>query len=304
MRKKADKKLRYACILAEFCLPFSIGREPVSEKNVSFSRLHCGKKGIYKFNHIGVHNMKCKRAKVFILSGIVSCLLAGCGNEIPALTEEEASLIAVYAADMLLENSRESASRLMDTEAETTRRKELAEKVENLRQKQTAEEEEEKKTSEAGKGKSPAGSAAVSAGTESIAGFIGLDGFQVSYDGYEIKNSYQADEEEELAMVFDASSGKNLLIVKLSVTNISDSPAVADVLSQDMLFSINDGAGINSMALMTMLLNDFAYAQDEIGAGESRQYVLITEIDKNITEAGSLTLQMKKGDERMNVTLQ
>lgn len=237
-----------------------------------------------------------------IVLGIVSCLLTGCGNVIPELTEEESSLIVTYAADVLLENSRENTSRLMDTEAETTRRNELAEKVANLKKEQAAEEEEEKKKQEA-EG-SLSGTAPVSVGTENIAGFIGLDGFQVSYDGYEIGKSYQTEEGAEWEPTFDAPQGRNLLILKFKVTNISGVTAVADVLSKDMLFSVKGESGISSMALMTMLLNDFTYAQDEIGAGESKQYVLIAYIDENITEAGTLTLQMKKGDERMNVTLQ
>lgn len=247
--------------------------------------------------------MKFKTAKIFIISGTVSCLLMGCGNVIPELTETEASLIATYAADALLENSREKTSRLIDTEAETTRRAELAEKVENLKKKQTEEEEAAEEISETGG--STAGTAEnLSEKVENIADFIGLDGFQVSYDGYEIKKSYQEDDGAEWEPTFDASPGKNLLVVKLKVTNISGATAVADVLSKDMLFSINGDGGINGMALVTMLLNDFTYAQDEMEAGESKQYVLITQIDENITEAGSLTLQMKKGDERANVVLQ
>lgn len=237
-----------------------------------------------------------------IVLGIVFCLLTGCGNVIPELTEEETTLIATYAADMILENSRENTSRLMDTEAETVRRNELAEKVANLKKEQAVEEEEEKKSQE--EGGTSSGTALVSVGTENIADFIGLDGFQVSYDGYEIKKSYQEDDGAEWEPTFDASPGKNLLIVKLKVTNISGTTAVADVLSKDMLFSINGDGGINGMALITMLLNDFTYVQDEMEAGESKQYVLITQIDENITEAGSLTLQMKKGDERVNVALQ
>lgn len=237
-----------------------------------------------------------------IVLGIVFCLLTGCGNVIPELTEEETSQIATYAADVLLENSRENTSRLMDTEAETTRLNELAEKVANLKKEQAVEEEEEEKSQEAGGTSS--GTAFVSVGTENIAGFIGLDGFQVSYDGYEIGKSYQTEEGAEWEPTFDAPQGRNLLILKLKVTNISGVTAVADVLSKDMLFSVKGESGISSMALMTMLLNDFTYAQDEIGAGESKQYVLIAYIDENIMEAGSLTLQMKRGDERMNVTLQ
>lgn len=241
------------------------------------------------------------RRKMIVL-GIVSCLLTGCGNVIPELTEEEASLIATYAADVLLENSRESTSRLVDTEAETARRNELAEKVANLKKEQVFEEAEEEKSRET-EGTSSE-TALVSVGTENIAGFIGLDGFQVSYDGYEIGKSYQAEEGAEWEPTFDAPQGRNLLILKLKVTNISGVTAVADVLSKDMLFSVKGDGGISGMALMTMLLNDFTYAQDEIGAGESKQYVLITYINEDITEVGGLTLQMKKGDERMNVTLQ
>lgn len=250
-------------------------------------------------------NMKRKYGKKVMICCAVSCLLTGCGNVIPELTEEEASLISTYAADALLNNSREDLSRLMDTEAETQRRNELAEKVADLKKQQAIEEEEEKEEAQKAEGSAGAGgSAAGSERVENIASFIGLDGFQVSYDGYEIKKSYQAEEDSEWEPAFDASPGKNLLIVKLKVTNISDYPAVADVMSKNMLFSISGEGGINGMALVTMLLNDFAYAQDEIGAGESKQYVLITQIDESITEAGSLKLQMKKGDERMNVELQ
>lgn len=247
--------------------------------------------------------MKMKYGMKVMIFCAVSCLLTGCGNVIPELTEEEASLIATYAADALLDNSREDVSRLMDTGAETQRRNELAAKVEDLKKQQAIEEEEEKEEAQGTEG-SGGGSAVSDESVENIAGFIGLDGFQVSYDGYEIKKSYQTEEESEWEPAFDASPGKNLLIVKLKVTNISEYPAVADVMSKNMLFSISGEGGINGMALMTMLLNDFAYAQDEIGAGESRQYVLITQIDESITEAGSLRLQMKKGDERMNVGLQ
>ena len=66
--------------------------------------------------------MKTENLKKILAAGMVSCLLTGCGNVIPELTEEEASLIATYAADVTLSHSRESdASRLIDTEAETAR---------------------------------------------------------------------------------------------------------------------------------------------------------------------------------------
>lgn len=250
--------------------------------------------------------MKTGNLKKIMVLGMVSCLLTGCGNVIPELTEEEASMIATYAADVTLSHSRESTSRLMDTEAETARLEELSKKIEEMQKEKAAEEEKEEesgaKTAEYTSGAGTAGENLQT--VENIANFIGLDGFQVSYDGYEIKKTYAVDETEEWEPTFDATTGKNLLIVKLKVTNISGAPAVADVLSKDMMFSIEGDNGINSMALVTMLLNDFAFAQEELDAGESRQYVLTTQIDEGITEVGSLSLHMKKGDENMIVALQ
>lgn len=246
--------------------------------------------------------VKLRNAKKIMVFGAISCLLTGCGNAIPELTEEEASMIATYAADVVLESSKEGASRLIDTEEETARREELAAKIEQLKKEQALEEEETGQTDEAGQ---PSYSTASGVQrVEDIADFVGLDGFQVSYGGYEIVKSYAADEEEEWEPTFDASAGKNLLVIKLNVTNTTDAPAVADVLSKDMMFSIRGDNSISNMAYVTMLLNDFSSAQDEIGAGESRQYVLITQIDESITEVNSLSLHMKKGDESADAVLQ
>ena len=249
--------------------------------------------------------MKIRDAKMIIAAAMVSCMLVGCGNEIPELTEGEASLIATYAADVTLGHNKESSSRLIDTAAETARLEELAAKVEALEEKKVQEEEEAETELETGQPFTTADG--VQEGmqkAENIAEFIGLEGFQVSYDGYEIAKSYAADSSDEWEPTLDATEGQNLLIVKLKVTNMSGESAVADVLSKDMMFSINGDNGIGGMAFVTMLLNDFAFAQDEMEAGENRQYVLITQIDEGITETSSLSLHMKKGDESMIVKLQ
>lgn len=247
-------------------------------------------------------SMRIGAVKKIAALGLASCLLTGCGSVIPELTEEEASLIATYAADVVLASSKESNSRLIDTEEEAAKREELSEKVEEFKKKQAAEEEETDKTDETG-GPEYSTASGVQR-VENIADFVGLDGFQVNYEGYEIEKSYAADTEEEWEPTFDATSGKNLLVIKLNVTNMTDAPAVADVLSKNMMFSVRGDNGINGMTYVTMLLNDFSSAQDEIGAGESRQYVLITQIDEDITEVGSLSLHMKKGDEVADAILQ
>ena len=244
--------------------------------------------------------VRVRNAKKIMILGAVTCLLTGCGNAIPELTEEEASLIATYAADVVLESSKEGGSRLMDTEKEKARLEELSAKIEQLKKDKASQEEES--TQETGQ---PSYSTASGVQrVENIADFIGLEAFQVNYEGYEIVKSYAADREAEWEPTFDASAGKNLLVLKFNATNMTDAPAVLDVLNKDTMFSIRGDNGINNMSYVTMLLNDFSSAQDEIGAGESRQYVLITQIDETITEVGSLSLHMKKGDESADALLQ
>ncbi len=64
------------------------------------------------------------------------------------------------------------------------------------------------------------------------------------------------------------------------------------------------GSTVNGTVLMTMLLNDFAYAQEEIDAGQNREFVLIIQVDETVTEVNTLSLYMKKDDEGMTVKLQ
>lgn len=254
--------------------------------------------------------MRKKWLKECMIAGMAACILTGCGNTIPELTEEEASLVATYAADAVLQFSKNNDSRLLDTEKEGARREELEKRVEEIRE-QMKEEEQEEEQEEAGQSGSMGSvgdSAVPAAGVESIASFIGLDGFEVSYGGYEIKESYAENEFDEWDPTIEATEGKNLLIVKLDVTNTKDTPAVADVLSKNVMFHISgedmSGSTVNGTAMMTMLLNDFAYAQEEIEAGQNKEFVLMIQVDETVTEVNTLSLYMKKDGEGMTVKLQ
>ncbi len=253
--------------------------------------------------------MRKKWLKGCMIAGMAACILTGCGNTIPELTEEEASLVATYAADALLQFSKNNDSRLLDTEKEGARREELEKRVEEIRKQMKEEEQEEQEeTGQSGSMGNVGDSAVPAAGVESIAPFIGLDGFEVSYGGYEIKESYAENEFDEWDPTIEATEGKNLLIVKLNVTNTGDMPAVVDVLSKNVMFHISgtdmSGSTVNGTAMMTMLLNDFAYAQEEIDAGQNREFVLMIQVDETVTEVNTLSLYMKKDDEGMTVKLQ
>ncbi len=250
--------------------------------------------------------MKKNFLKKCIILGMTASILTGCGNVIPELTEEEASLVATYAADAVLQFSVENESRLMDTEKETARREEMEKKVAEIRE-QLAKEEEELEEEAMAQGGGTGSDASSAQGAADIASFIGLDGFEISYAGYELQKSYPP-EQEDWELTIDATQGMNLLVVKMNATNTGSAPAVLDMVSKDMLFHIDGKTGngdvVGGTALMTMLLSDFAFAQDEIGAGESREYVLMIQVEETITEMDSLSLYMKKDGESMTVNLQ
>lgn len=254
--------------------------------------------------------MKKKLIGKSIVLGMSVCLLSGCGNTIPELTDEQASLVATFAADVLLSHSDADDSRLIDTEQEALRREEIEQKAAEIRKQMDAEAAQEEKQDQSRQGasaKSGGGYAANEAGPEAIAPFIGLDGFTVDYAGYEISPSYEESGSGGWNPTIDAADGMNLLILKFNVSNSSGTSAVLDVLSQNMTFRVSgideSGNEISGGAGMTMLLNDFANAQDEMQAGESREYVLMIEIGNTVTEVNHLSLFMKKGEETMTVQM-
>ena len=260
-----------------------------------------------------------KRKQILILGSLCLCVLlgSGCGNQIPEMDAAQENKVTQFATDILLPKTR---SRLVDTEKEGILRAEKARKdaeiqlkIKNMKQAEAAAEAEKKEEGSDASvenlaGESPA-PATVMHSVGEIASFLGMDGFEITYDGFEITDEYvdNIGDSGDWMPTVTASKGYHLLVVKLGVINRTEEAKVADVINTRASFRISaetDGAKNGGSSLMTMLLSDFTILKEELAPGEAREYVVITQVPSSVSYADSISLVIKRDGESFHVGLQ
>ncbi|MBQ8528020.1 MAG: hypothetical protein IJ429_06045 [Lachnospiraceae bacterium] len=219
--------------------------------------------------------------------------LTGCKNQIPEMTEEENALITEYAAGLLLKYHADYEGRIVDTSVPPEEKPIVPETVteevapENLEEEAQPEDtiissntiEEDAKPS------------------LSIAQILGVDGFDIKYQAFEVCDNYPADESsaEELFFSMKAGTGNKLLVLKMEITNMASQESALDILSMsDLSCKIIINGSKTQRAYVSMLENDFMAVSRSFAAGESYEAVIITEMPE--TEAQEITsvgLQLK-----------
>ena len=105
-----------------------------------------------------------------------------------------------------------------------------------------------------------------------------------------------------LFFVMNATEGNKLLVLKFQAENLSDGENSLDIAQSGTRFKIVVN-GTEKNALTTMLLNDLAYYQKTLNAGESQEVVLICEIPES-EEVSSLGLVMKNEETSTEISLE
>lgn len=247
---------------------------------------------------------------------LISVLLSGCGNQIPEYSEEDTNSIMQYAADILLE-SKDSNTRLIDTAAEKSRRDAIAQKAAEVQAKidaQKAATEKAKQEAQANLDATPvidntdtdSENNNTNATIEELASFLELENVSLSYAGAELTQTYVDASEEDTDWVpeIDATTGYQLLVINIEVTNTSNQVVTADVLSQNVDFRLSLNGEYGGATLMTMLLSDFSLLKDSIEAEQTIKYVLIVQVPESVTEINQVTLTAQKESESITVSLQ
>ena len=235
-----------------------------------------------------------KYIKMLVAGTALILLLTGCGNQIPDMTEEQMQMVGEYAAITLLKYDADHRSRLVDMsviEVHDAREKEIQEKMAQLQA--TIEPEgmkpvEETPTMEAGQG------------TENSSSGIRLEefynfpeGMNIIYQGEEICDSYSGDASVD-AFSLDATQGKKLLLLKFEITNQTGNNQQIELFSKSTVYRVTINESYSKNALTTMLTDDMSTYMGTVSAGESKEVVLIAEIDKNSAETiTSVSLNFK-----------
>ena len=235
--------------------------------------------------------------------GLSACLLlSGCGNAIPELTEVQQDMITEYAVGTVLKYSANYDDKIIRKELEKTEEAE-AEVTEQEQQESVEEEKEELRVPEISEEEQqdvPTVSANESAPSQSLETFLATDGFRVEFQESEICDAYSGADDDVVAFELKASEGNHLLVLKYSVSNITDQEQQFDVLSKNVKAKIF-AAGNNRSALLTMLDNDLLHADTMIAANETRTFVILTEI-KADAEVGEIVLTLVNNGEKAKYT--
>lgn len=234
------------------------------------------------------------------LAVVCSALIAtGCGNSIPEMTEEQQELVVEYAAGVVLKHDKNYEGKLVELTLEEDDAKET----------ETSSLKEDEEVSEIVE--SEAEDVVVIDNTENleettytIESFLQLDTVRITYMGYEISDFYpNENESDDLYFIMNATDGNKLLILKFLTENISDMDAELNIAKSNVRFKI-DVDGVTKNALTTMLLNDLAYYNGTLAAGESTELILVCEVSEmQSEEISSLSLIVKSVDNTATISL-
>lgn len=246
---------------------------------------------------------------VFLSLLIAGAFLTGCGqNEMVELSEEQQTQVAEYAAGLLLKYASNYHSRLVDSEEELIALADKRAHKEELQAKANAmkqQEDQEEQAAEVSNNQSTgvvdmSGDSAANVTMEDILDTVSVT---ITYNGYELLDSYPEESEDNYVFAMDATQGNKLLVMHFTMTNVTAESMEVDIASTGCKFLCKvNGEGYHNV-LTTMLLNDLAAYKGTVDAGTSQDVVLVLEVSED-TQIQSLELLMKKGTQQVKMSLE
>lgn len=249
-----------------------------------------------------------KKGKLIGVLALVMCVMTGCVDHMPEMTQEQSDLIAEYAADLLLKYSPNYEYRLADellivegsTEVspeETTAEVETEEPVmsetqqeekESIHVETDIEVTQEEETQETKTQVEPASITDVD-----LAELFALEGLKLSYDSYEVCSSYP-NKPESSGFTVSAAEDSALLIVHFTVENVSKEQVQCDLFEAGVDLSVNVNKSGEQSVLNTLLTNDITTFIETMDASDKQEIVAVFEIEAE-EEIENLTMKISKG---------
>ena len=237
-----------------------------------------------------------KKVSVLLCALTAALLTAGCGGEIPDLTQEETDLIAEYAAGILLKYDRDQINRLVDipeydeeTEEEELQPEEVEEQTEDEESTAVVDVSQDEETEPV---------------VSSVEQYYGVPNVMITYTGYEVTDSYPPSSEgDDLVFSMEATPGTQLLVLKFNAQNLSGEDQALNMLGYGARFRVSVNGESSKGALATMLVNDMQTYNDVIPANSSVELVSIVEIPQG-TNVGSIDMILRGGEQDATLNLQ
>lgn len=245
-----------------------------------------------------------RKKTVAALLAVMALMMAGCGNAIPDLTDEQLQEVGEYTAMLLLSHDVNYKSRLVDVETLVTEEPETPQETpapeetlapENVGMDPTEDTPVIDMTGEQDSG----------AQSElSLEEALGLpEQLILTYTGYEITDSYPQDASVEEYFTVDAGDGNKLLVLNFTLQNQGEGTETADIGEQKPLIRVSvNGISVNSLA--TFLSNDLTLYKDELDPNESREVVILAEYEAiSLQDVAGVEIIVKNGERNTTISL-
>lgn len=241
-----------------------------------------------------------KKISAFLICTMCCFLFTGC-NDVIDLTEEQSTLIAEYAAGLLLKYDRNYEDRLYEGKKEE---EELAESEQNdwsaSEQAETQVSTEEEMIFEKGEDgiSSPETENAGFADSEKdIAKIADVAGMSITYKDYLVTSQYPVTDGEGETVHLEASDGYQLFVLQFKVANITEDTAEISMLNRDVDYRIICNGSKAAKPMLTILMNDLGTLETTVKPGEEQEAVLVFEISENLKDSlDSIDLKVNYND--------
>lgn len=242
-----------------------------------------------------------------LLCGIgITCILTGCGNTMPELTEEENDVITEYAVNLLLKYDKNTSSRLVDL-ADYEEENDMDSENDSPEEDNDALEEETTPDEENGLPVADTEVVDISeeANASSIEEFYSINGFSFQYTGYELKKEYpdMTENEADAFFAMEATPGMQLLVLKFQTVNQSSYETELNMLNYGTRMRVSVNGESPKSVLSTMLLNDIQTYKETVEANGATELVAVVEVPEG-TYVEDISLILKSDSDSTTISLQ
>ncbi|PXV85602.1 hypothetical protein C8E03_11635 [Lachnotalea glycerini] len=211
--------------------------------------------------------------------------LTGCVQQID-ISDQESDMIAAYAANVTLQHDKKYNKKLVESQNAVTEQAD-ANTPEVDKGAVSMNEETAALPDEMMGIDNTADANAAEETVPDIATTLNLEGFNITYEGFEYAKQYSDEAENEAQTeetvnsephVVNSLDNSVFVVLKFKVENTTDETKLCDILSLSprLKISVNNEEPINSHA--SLLNNDFSTLYNEFEAHESMNVVLLAEV--------------------------
>ena len=252
-----------------------------------------------------VMKMKQKKWRGALLLILGCLMLTGCGEAPYELTEEEQQLIVSYSAHVVSKFNRyqkDGLTHVPNLEAQLAEEQEVVPETEVIPETEEPEDNTENQTPETGENVEST-EVEEPAEEKTFDSVFAETGLTFTYLGNDVTASYMQD----ATYAVNAGFGKNLLVLKWKVENLTEEAVTVDNMSSDDVFSakyvMESGKAYNAKAVMTLLLNDFTTYEGTIEPQEAVEMVIVFEIPAETESVDKVELKIEKNGEKFQINL-